>query len=180
METIETREQDENNLEFRYSRSHRLQNAPQNVKDFYSGEYKALKPGLFRVFFQNKVTKSMFFVVIMLFALSFFITKFGASENEITVEGIDIELSAVILEDTLYCSLMFEDSVDFHETSNYVFATFNIYDLDNNLLNSKMDTGIYTGEKKYFRASFVDYESKKVVCELEFLDKKFLLKTNIK
>ena len=56
METIETREQDENNLEFRYSRSHRLQNAPQNVKDFYSGEYKALKPGLFRVFFQNKVT----------------------------------------------------------------------------------------------------------------------------
>lgn len=177
---METKEQNQDILEFRYKRSQRLETAPQNVKDYYDGNFKMVEKGLFKGFFQNKSTKLMFFVVIFLIALSYFLNYFGNSENIINVEGIQIELAAVVLEDTLYCSLMFSDFPDFGAREEFVIATFNIYDSENNLINTDFDSGIYNGKKTYFRSSFTDYEIKKIQCELDFCDNMYILKTGVK
>lgn len=176
---METKENNDNNLEFRYSRSHRLEGAPQIVKDYYSGDFQTGKKGFFKFFFQNKGTKSLFFVVLGLLAFYFVLTNFILKENVVDAEGISVELKAVVLEDTVYCSLSFPESADFNNKEEFVIATFSVYDVSGNLINTDFDSGTYSGEKKYFRVAFPYFESKKVVCELDFCDKIFILKTDI-
>ena len=56
----------------------------------------------------------------------------------------------------------------------------NLYDVNNNLVNSDFSSGIYSGEKKYFRCTFLDFEIKKVECELDFCDNIYILNSEVK
>jgi hypothetical protein len=176
---METKENNDNNLEFRYSRTHRLESAPQIVKDYYSENIEFGKKGFFKFFFKNKSTKPIFFLVLALIAFYFVLTNFFLKENVVDIEGLSVELKAVILEDTVYCTLAFPDSEDFKNKEEFVIANFSIYDLSGNLINTDFDSGLYLGEKKYFRVAFPYFESKKVVCELDFCDRVYILKTDV-
>ena len=177
---METRENKEEILSFHYNRSKRLETAPQNVKDFYSGNFHSNSKGLFKTIFRNPFSRLMFLAVFLLIGTSYFLNLFGPQENTIKAEGVKIMLNSVLLEDKIYCSLEFPDSNDFSNREEYVFATFKVYDLDGNLINSDFDSGIYSGKKTYFRSTFIDYEIKKVVCELEFCGNIYILKSRIK
>ena len=74
---METKENNDNNLEFRYSRSHRLESAPQIVKDYYSGDFQTGKKGFFKFFFQNMQIKILFYktctVIFLLRIMYYFV-----------------------------------------------------------------------------------------------------------
>ena len=63
---METRENGEEPLIFRYNRNERLKNAPKNVQDFYSGNFSTAPKGLFKSLFANKTSKIMFLTIIFL------------------------------------------------------------------------------------------------------------------
>ena len=165
---METRENNEETLIFRYDRSRRLENAPQNVRDFYDGKIINSGKGLFHSLFGNKSSKFMFLTVLCLVFMAFIFTYLVPQDNTVKVENLTITLNAMRFEDSIYCSVEIPSSVDFENREEFVYAKFNLYDVNNNLVNSDFSSGIYSGEKKYFRCTFLDFEIKKVECELDF------------
>lgn len=177
---METREKDEETLIFRYNRKERLKNAPKNVQDFYSGNFSTVPRGLFRSLFANKTSKIMFLTIIFLLMLSMFLTFLSPKENTVSVENLKIQLNAIYFEDKIYCSLEFPSSNDFLNREEFVYAKFLAFDENDNLINSDFDSGIYSGEKKYFRCAFMDFEIAKITCELDFCENIYILKEDVK
>ena len=165
---METRENNEETLIFRYDRSKRLQNAPQNVRDFYDGKFETSGKGLFRSLFGNKASKFAFLTVLILAIMSFIFTYLAPKDNTVNVENLTITLNAMKFEDSIYCSLEIPSSADFENREEFVYATFNVYDGNNNLVNSDFSSGLYSGEKKYFRCTFIDFEIKKKPFQAHF------------
>ena len=57
--------------------------------------------------------------MLALLAFYFVLTNFILKENVVDAEGISVELKAVVLEDTVYCSLSFPESVDFKNKEEF-------------------------------------------------------------
>lgn len=176
---METFENNENQLNFRYNRSERLKNAPQNVKDYYDGNMNYAAKGLFKTLFSNKMSRITFLALICCVGISFMLGSFLPKENQVDVEDITIELTVVTLEDTVYCSILFPVSKVISNREEFVFVDFLAYDEKGNLISKETDSGIYTGEKKYFRTKFTDFDLKKIVCNLDFYDKIYILKSDV-
>lgn len=152
---METRENNEETLIFRYDRSRRLENAPQNVKDFYDGKIINSGKGLFHSLFGNKSSKFMFLTILCLVFMSFIFTYLVPQDNTVKVENLTITLNAMRFEDSIYCSVEIPSSVDFENREEFVYAKFNLYDVNNNLVNSDFSSGIYSGEKNIFDVHFL-------------------------
>lgn len=69
---------DKENYGFYYSREKRLENAPENVKQLYSGE-TANKKGLFKVLVATKSSRFLFFAILLLCASGLFFSVFSKS-----------------------------------------------------------------------------------------------------
>lgn len=177
---METRENGEEPLIFRYNRNERLKNAPKNVQDFYSGNFSTAPKGLFKSLFANKTSKIMFLTIIFLLMISMFLTFLTPKENTVSVENLKIKLDAIYFEDKIYCSLEFPKSNDFQNREEFVYANFFAFDENDNLINSDFDSGIYSGEKKYFRCAFMEFEIAKITCELDFCENNYILKADVK
>ena len=73
---MEIRENNEEILSFHYNRSKRLETAPQNVKDFYSGNFNSNSKGILKTIFKNPFSRLMFFAVFLLIGTSYLLNLF--------------------------------------------------------------------------------------------------------
>ncbi|MBQ0052106.1 MAG: hypothetical protein KBT11_08600 [Treponema sp.] len=150
-------------LVFHYNREDRIKNAPDLVKQYYSGELNR-KRGLFRVLVSTKGNRFMLFALVVCFIIIGFVEFFGPSSNVDTVSGISSKLTAFSYEDTIYVSLKLEKAgkkyLEAHKDENgvEVFALVQAYDADNQLLFEDKVNGKYEGKDLFLRTSFTDYD----------------------
>ena len=171
----ETREENQNpeeNLVFHYNRAERLKHAPKIVQDYYSGDFKPYKGGLFKSLVATKANRLLFVTIIFAFGIILFVRYFGPEKRSGTLNKIDVSLSAFSYEDSVYASVKFGGASkkiksDF-EGGFPVYATFSAYDKDGVSVGEKKVSGKYEGDELFLRTTFGDYDIIKVtaVCEM--------------
>lgn len=158
--TEETREDGgEETLKFYYSREERIKNAPQPVKDFYSGRLKAFRPGIFKALVATKGNRFMLFALIACFCVVIMLSLFDR-RNEGSASGVPVSLSAFSFEDTVYVTLKFEPLS--RRCRNDGAARFDVSieytDADGNDAEIQRFTHIYNGAESFLRTTFRDYD----------------------
>ena len=96
---------DEQNLTFHYSREERLKKAPPLVQSYYEGDFKAYKPGIFKALVSTKQNRTVFFVLIVCFAVVL-VEGFLNKKNQSSIQGVPLELTAFSFEENVSCLFM--------------------------------------------------------------------------
>lgn len=176
-ENLKEYSDEEESLVFHYDRNARIQNAPKIVQDYYNGEIKAFKPGIFKALVSTKQNKFVLIVLLICFAVVLFQGLFN-KQNKETFFNTDIELSAFSFEENIYVSLSFEKTKKFSGIQNF---TVEIEFLDNtkNVVHKTNETYIFNGENSFLRTTFYDYDIVYVRAKLIFEKKECVLETEV-
>lgn len=171
----ETREENQNpeeQLVFHYNREERLKHAPKIVQDYYSGNFKPYKGGLFKSLVQTKANRLLFVTIVFTFGIILFIRYFGPEKRSGSLNKVDVSLSAFSYEDSVYASVKFHDASkkirsDFKDGLP-VLVTLSAYDKDGGNLGEEKLIGKYEGNEFFLRTTFTDYDIIKVsaVCSM--------------
>ena len=163
---------DEQNLTFHYSREERLKKAPPLVQSYYEGDFKAYKPGIFKALLSTKQNRTVFFVLIVCFAVVL-VEGFLNKKNQSSIQGVPLELTAFSFEENVYVSLEFQEpSKSYGKKSSVpVYVEFSFSDESGNLLEKKSLTHVYEGKKSFLRTTFHDYDIFSVRADIVFEDK---------
>lgn len=182
---METREEDDGqNLVFHYSRKERLQNAPQRVKDYYSGDYKMPPKGIFKMLVYTKSSRIMLFVLIACLLLTLFIGLMSPNADEALYADIPMKITAFSFQDTVYAQLTLKapkQNVEKYEgVSIPVEVSFSFYDVDGALTESIKKTDIYEGNELAFGTTSADYDILSVEASVVINQEQQILKTTVK
>ena len=116
--TDEEQNKPDEQMVFHYNRAERLKHAPKIVQDYYSGDFKAYKGGLFKSLVATKANRLLFVTVIFTFGIILFIRYFGPEKRSGSLNKVDVSLSAFSYEDSVYVS------VKYHSASKKVRENF--------------------------------------------------------
>jgi hypothetical protein len=86
-------------LNYHYSRERRLENAPQNVKDFYT-EKKQMRFGLLGTLVADKPRRVLLLVIILMCLGIFALSRFGYFDTTYMLDGNEIGISGTVFEGT--------------------------------------------------------------------------------
>lgn len=162
----------EEQMVFHYDRQERLRHAPQIVRDYYSGDFKPYKGGLFKSLVATKANRLLFVTVIFTFGIILFIRYFGPEKRSGSLNKVDVSLSAFSYEDSVYVSVKYH-SASKKVRENFtqevpVYASVSAIDRDGATVGEEKVVGKYEGEELFLRTSFSDYDIIKVnaVCSM--------------
>ena len=148
----------EENLVFYYNREERLKDAPQNVKDYYSGKMKTAPKGLFKALVATKELRYVFATLCLVFAITLI--------AGLTMKNT-FELNAFSFEDSVYVSLKICKTKP-GETAQIVFTA---YDSQGAEAKTETITQEVNGEESIFRTTFKDYDIIKIKADAKCGDK---------
>lgn len=175
-------------LVFHFSNAERVRNAPQLVKDYYSGKLIQKRPGLFRALVSTKSNRFVFIALMVCFALVVFNTFFGPKANVETYKGVPMTLTAYSFGDKVLVSIQLS-AVEKKFRGKYsngipVFAKIEAVDVDNQVVSNFQAADLYEEKQIFLRASFTDFDITSVNAEIELggngeSEKTVLLKTKV-
>lgn len=179
----EIRDDENQNLTFHYNRAERLKNAPQIVKDYYSGDYKMPPKGLFKMLVYSKSSRIMLFVLVACLLLVLFIGLMRPNADEGLYENIPMKLTAFAFQDQIYTQLVMKEPKDdaekYNENEFDVEVVFNFYDVDDVLNNSIKKTDIYKGNELAIGTTSSDYDILKVEAVIYINKEQSVLKASV-
>ena len=163
---------DEEQMVFHYSREERLRHAPKIVQDYYSGDFKPYKGGLFKSLVSTRGNKLLLVTIVFTFGIILFVNYFGPQKSGATIAGVEARLSAFSYGDSVYVSLLLKDAPrkkkgEFADGIP-VTVTFSVYDKENGLVREEKVIGKYEGNEVFLRTTFTDFDIIKVgaVCSM--------------
>lgn len=173
----ETRNDEENkNLDermvFHYNREERLKRAPKIVQDYYSGNFKPYKGGLFKSLVNTRANRLLFVTIVFAFGIILFVRYFGPEKRSGTLNKVDVNLSAFSYEDSVYASVKFNTAgkkiKGSFEGGVPVSATVYAFDKEGVTVSEEKLSGKYEGNELFLRTTFNDYDIIKVsaVCSM--------------
>lgn len=184
----ETRDDDshkspDEQLVFHYSREERLKRAPKIVQDYYSGDFKPYKGGLFKSLVNTRGNRLLFVTIIFAFGIILFMNYFGPQKSTGKMAGVDAKLSAFSYENAVYASLKIETAskkkiADFAE-GEPVSATFFAHDKEGVAVQEEKVVGKYDGNELFLRTTFSDYDIMRISVVCSMLDSSLSLETEI-
>lgn len=139
---------------FHYSRSKRLERAPEIVKKAYKEGYTPNK-GFIKGLTANAGLKSILAVIVILCALIAFLTVTNIP-GAISVGNIPMRAKAFCFEDKLYFTLTCEQEPKFNQDPIPVNATVEVIDTVETVLDSRELSGMYSGSEMLLRAVMRD------------------------
>ncbi|MDR1785290.1 MAG: hypothetical protein LBR23_02320 [Spirochaetaceae bacterium] len=169
-------EDGEEPLTFYYNRERRIANAPQNVRDYYSGQ-GAMPRGFFKVLVATPGKRVLFFSILALCALIVFLTYSVPSASRGEVADIPAELSAFSFEETLYISLRLGPSKNAEPRT--VRAEISVFNADGEVFDRQVMEKKYLGEEEFFRTKTGDYDIIRVEAVLSCGGQERSLKSSI-
>lgn len=119
---------DKENSGFYYSREKRLEKAPENVRQLYSGD-SGIKKGIFKVLVATKSSRFLFFAILFLCASGLFFSVFSKSPGTFKMGEYNGKISCFEFENRVYFSvgLTFENpdakTGELLFTANYLTST---------------------------------------------------------
>jgi hypothetical protein len=162
---------------FYYNREKRVADAPQNVKDYYSGKIKPPK-GFIKVLVATPAKRMLFFSIIALCILIIFLNFTMDSESEAVISGIPVTLSAFAFEDNVYISVHLDNNSKIIDTMA-VFAEISIFNADDEALEKRRLAKNYAGSEEFLRTTIVDYDILRIEAVVSVSDAEATLKTAI-
>ncbi len=157
----------EENLVFYYNREERLKNAPQNVKDYYSGKMKTAPKGLFKALVATKELRYVFATLCLVFAI-------------VLVAGLTMkntfELNAFSFEDSVYVTL----KVIKTKPGENAQIDFTAYDSQGAEVNKKTITEEINNSECIFRTTFTDYDIIRIKAEAKCGEKEKVIFAAVK
>ena len=179
----ESESQKNENLVFYYNRAHRLEKAPQIVKDYYSGKFGAKQPGIFKSLVANKGNRFMLFSLAICVAVVIFTSVLNKS-NQAVLKSIPVSLEAFSFSETVYVSVIFDElsakAKQDSEIASKVNAEIFCVNSDNQICDSKIFDELYRGDKIYMRTTFPDYDIISVKAKIQIADESKELSVSVK
>ena len=154
---------EEEELVFRYSRSERLKKAPEQVQNLYNGNFQVFKPGIFRALVSTKSNRLVFIALIICFLAVVFLGIFNR-QNESSLEGVPLQLTAFSFEETVYVSVKFESLAKKTQSEEVLPVVrnfqvdFEFLDAQKNTVEKRQEINIYAGEENFLRTTCRDYD----------------------
>ena len=160
--TDEEQNKPDEQMVFHYNRAERLKHAPKIVQDYYSGDFKAYKGGLFKSLVNTRGNRLLFVTIVFAFGIILFMNYFGPQKSAGSLSGTEAKLSAFSYEESVYASLKIEAAAkkkkpDF-EDGVPVTATFYAHDKEGLVIQEEKITGKYEGNELFLRTTFTDYD----------------------
>jgi hypothetical protein len=90
----------DDNLVFYYNREHRLEKAPQRVKDIYAANKPGGKPSLFKSLAGDKPRFMLFFAILIMCAMIYSLSFLGMLDSSYSLDGNRVEILGTIYEDS--------------------------------------------------------------------------------
>lgn len=168
----------EEDLVFYYDRDERIKNAPKSVQDYYYGNMKPMKPGLFKALVSTKGNRVVFFVLIVCFAVVLAEGVFN-KKNEMTFDGVPLTLSAFSFDETVYVSLAFKE-IEERPCDKFFSCEISFLDAQKNPVETKKLNHHYDGSPSFLRTTFTDYDIMYVTCNITRSDESAVLEVSVK
>jgi hypothetical protein len=162
---------------FHYNRERRIKEAPQIVKDYYSGKLEPPK-GFIKVLIATPARKMLFFSIIALCIVIAFLSYTMDTDSEGAVSDIQMALSAFSFEETVYISIQLKENSRFSGTKT-VLARLSVINADNQVLETRELVKNYTGSEDFLRTTITDYDILRVEAVISTQDAEVTLKTAI-
>ena len=150
-------EKEKNEYHFFYNREERLKNAPQIVRDYYSGKMKPLRG--FQALYKNKANLFVLLALVFFVGIAWIYTGFNRFRNYAKINEIDCELTAFLYNDEIYVSAAFKRNIkskknDDEEIKVHFFAI----NADLQPCDEAEDFVTFKGEQVFLRTKFTDYD----------------------
>lgn len=163
---LETLDPEEENLVFHYEKGSFRKRENTETRNMATGKVN-LRPGLFKSLVATKGNRIIFFVMIIVVAVTAGLGIFRKEDSD-TIDGIQCNVSAFSFDGRVYASLMLENSPK--KTDDLPVAIdilFECINTDDAVADKVAETFTYipqkdSEEKQYVRAVFSDYDLKKV------------------
>ena len=184
----ETRSDDEQKhpdeqMVFHYSREERLKRAPKIVQDYYAGDFKPYKGGLFKSLVNTRANRLLFVTIVFAFGILWFVNYFGPQKSSGSLAGVDVKLSAFSYEDSVYASFKIEEAGKKKKAlfadGVPVSAVISACDKDGAVVHEEKLSGKYEGNELFLRTTFSDYDIIKVSAVCSMLEGAASLETQV-
>jgi hypothetical protein len=152
----------EEQMVFHYNREERLKRAPKIVQDYYSGNFKPYKGGLFKSLVNTRANRLLFVTIVFAFGILWFVNYFGPQKSSGSLAGVDVKLSAFSYEDSVYASFKIEEAGKKKKALFVdgvpVSAVISACDKDGAVVHEEKVSGKYEGNELFLRTTFSDYD----------------------
>lgn len=173
----------EEQMVFHYNREERLKRAPKIVQDYYSGNFKPYKGGLFKSLVNTRANRLLFVTIVFAFGILWFVNYFGPQKSSGSLAGVDVKLSAFSYEDSVYASFKIEEAGKKKKALFVdgvpVSAVISACDKDGAVVHEEKVSGKYEGNELFLRTTFSDYDIIKVSAVCSMLEGAASLETQV-
>ncbi len=156
----------EDTVVFHYNREKRLEHAPEAVRRAYEEGFTA-KGGFFRGLTANAGLRSIFVIIIILFAVIFFLTFQGDNGGTETLKGVQFKLKAFLYEETVYVTLNCTE-IKPGSASGDIIVKINGIDQNGDAVFIKDLSGVAGSAPLILRTTMPDFELRNVSASVNF------------
>lgn len=164
----------EEGLHFYYNREERLKNAPQPVKDFYSGNFKLNKG--FRALVGSRANRVLLVTMAICIVFVLFTSVLSSSDKG-KIGSAGMRLTAFAYEEEIYVSLKINASKTAVNIPVEMAAL--CYDADKQPSVTHKVSEIYKGQELFLRTKFSDYDILTVKAEVTVSGQKQTLQASV-
>lgn len=164
-------------LHYFYNREERVKNAPQIVKDYYDGKMQPVRG--FRVLFQ-KQNRYILLALVIFVAFAWIYTGLNSIRNTTKIDNTIFEIQAFCYDGQIFTNIKVKEAKSKNESEENIKKIKNspkkieaeIYfiNIDNQIVEMKEDSIIYSGEEQYLRTKFNDYDIIRVDANIKVAD----------
>lgn len=157
---------EDNKYTFYYNREHRLENAPQSVKDYYDGKMKPVT-GI-KIFVANRQNRYILLALVLFVSFAWMYSGFNKTRDTVTIDNNLYEVQAFTFEEEVYVSMKISPVKNSVEVKTPVNIQYTIQSInnDNQIFQTESDSILYNGGEKYIRTKFADYDIIRVDIDL--------------
>lgn len=166
------------NIELRYNREKRLENAPSNVKILHSPDY-VKKQSFFSSIMNNKGHKFIFIAIVILtilnLALYFYYNSFSSGK----IDGIEIELDSFQYNGEILLNLVLSESKTKNEVEKEVRAFVRAFDARGEEIQESESVALYIGAKLILHFKMQEKGIKKIEATVMVGNKSIILSKRV-
>lgn len=166
----------EEELHVYYNREKRLENAPQQIKDYYEGKGPKGPTGLFEALVHTQSSRFLLSGLVLSFVFVLVAIFLSSLSNASSICEIPVEVSAFSFEDTVYVSL---DIAESEGKTGLVEVAFSALDSEKNVLQVNTTQENYQENQLFIRTTFPDYDIVFIDVTVSMLQETIVLNTSV-
>ena len=175
---LEENYKEESNLNMRYDRQKRLENAPPNVRLLHSKGY-IKKQSFLASIMSNKGHKFIFMAIAILTLLNLGLYFYYYSSKSGKIDGIKVELDSFFYNGELLVNAVFYENEKLYNETKDINVLLKAYDGQKTEICVKEKSGVYMGQRVMLHFNLVEKNIKRVDATIKVNNKVMQLSKKI-